>query len=414
MPRAPKQPAPTKRRPRDTGSVGQRRSDGRFFAILPPDLDPKRRPVYGWGKGRPFTDRDDAAAWLAAEVARLRDPTPGGATRREPLGAYLARWHRTYGPGWPVRTRKAYRAAILHWAPIGDVPLGELTHEHVQIGLAAIQRATWSYTRKDGSRAGPARPYSRRTILQARSVLHQALDQLVPHILARNPVKRSRLARGQEPPQPVWDAAEADRFLEAADREAPHLALAFRLILKLALRRGEVLALTWADLDTRRHVLTIDETAGDRAGEAGETKGRRLREQPLVRELEARLEAHRRRQHPPSRWIFSHDGRAYSARRLDDLARRLCDRAGVPRIAPKDMRATAATIYLDQGISLARVSRLLGHASTAVTAQHYDRVLRQQEARVAHLAEELEAAFRRATDEARPPTPIRPDLADEG
>lgn len=406
MPRrkpTPPAPQPTRRR-RGSGSVAVRK-DGRVAITLPADLDPERRPLYSApGTRTAWASVEQATRWLDAEVARRRNPTPDRATADEQLGAYLARWYRLYSPTWPYRTATAYRQSLRLFASIATVRLSDLTHEVVQGALAQLQQATWRRTRRDGTPTGDPRPYSLRTIRQARTVLGMALGHLVPDVLPHNPVRRTRLGRQQAPTQPVWDGVQAERFLVAAEAHAPRLALAYRLILHRALRRGEVLALRWADLDEQRAVLVIDETAGERAGETGDTKGRRSREIPLSRDLLARLLAHRSTQTRLTHWVFANPatGQPWSRSALARVAAQTMAAAGLPPINLKDMRATCATVLLDQGAPLPRVSQLLGHSNVAITSQFYARVLRLTEARAADVAESLDAAFERAAGAEQP------------
>lgn len=394
--------APPRRRARGTGSVGTR-ADGRVYAALPPDCDPGRRPHYGPGNRRRFADEAEARAWLAAEAARLR-AHPGAAHPGEQLGAYLTRWLKIYGPAMPPRTRAAYTVALRHWLPhAGTVTLGALTHEHLQGALAAMQAAGWVRYRRDGSPIGTARPYSPRTLAHALAVLRHALAAMVPDVLATNPCRRVRLARSQPAEAPVWDAAEAEAFIAAAEVAVPHLALAYKLILRRGLRRGEVVALQWADVRAHEGLLTVDETAGTRAGTAGGTKGRRTRDIPLSGAQVAEFAAHRAAQARPGRYVFTNPrtGTGYSVSALGRHVARLAALAGVPPIGLKDMRATCSTTLLDEGIPLPRVSRLLGHADARVTAQHYDRVIAARADRVTRVADELDAAYARAAEAAR-------------
>lgn len=415
-----KQEAP-KRRRRGTGSVGTR-ADGRIFAVRPSDLDPLRRPVYGPGSRQAFTSEAEATAWLNAELVRRQTPTPSSASTSEPLVAYLARWHADSAPLMPSRTARAYKRSLALWVPlVGMVPLGQLTHEVIRGALRKLTEATWQRQREDGTPTSEPQPYSRRTIAQARMVLGYALADLVPDVLPSNPVRRVRLPREQAPEQPVWDGAEAERFLEAAERLEPDLALAYRLILRRGLRRGECLSLQWKDLDERRAVLTIASTAGDRAGEVGDTKGRRSREIPLSSDLLTRLQEHREKfgriQKDSGKigtlspWMFANPetGLCWSHQRLNRRAPAICAAADVPVIMPKDMRATCATNLLSEGRPLPEVSHLLGHSSIAVTSQFYERIIKRRQEHVARIADEIDAALDRSADAARgdTPAPIR-------
>lgn len=53
----------------------------------------------------------------------------------------------------------------------------------------------------------------------------------------------------------------------------------------------------------------------------------------------------------------------------------LLSRAGLPRIRFHDLRHTAATLLLLQGVNVKVVSELLGHSSVAFTMDRYAHVL---------------------------------------
>ncbi|NHA00638.1 hypothetical protein G5V59_13045 [Nocardioides sp. W3-2-3] len=62
-------------------------------------------------------------------------------------------------------------------------------------------------------------------------------------------------------PRPVtpWDSEETNRFLEAAKSHRWYAA--FVLVLRVGLRRGEVLGLSWDDLDRTRNLITLERQA---------------------------------------------------------------------------------------------------------------------------------------------------------
>jgi integrase len=413
MPRRPKEPPKPKRRAPHTGSV-VRRADGRVAVTLPPDLDPKRQPIYGPSRGRAFPDAEAATAWLDAEVARRRAPATTGANASETLGAYLARWYRNHSADWPPRTALAYGVSIRRWERIRHTPLGALTREVVQGAVAELQRATWQRKRKDGTPTTPPRLYSRRTVQHARTLLYQALDDLIPDVLAYNPARsRRRSRRDADPEQPVWSADQAERFMTTAEKIEPRMALAFRLILRRALRVGEVVALTWSDVDERARTLRIDQTAPlNRRSDDGPTKTRRVRDVPLSAALIARLREHRRSYPTTDPHVFTIQGERISLSYFRRLWHHVVRVAKVPPITPKDGRATCATLLLDEGWPLPVVSQLLGHTSIATTSQFYARVVTRRRDQIAQLGEDLDASLDRATARSAEEAPTRLRTAD--
>lgn len=407
MPRAPKPPPKPKRRPPNSGSVTVRK-DGRIVVVLPKELDPKRKAVYGPGARVPFASAAQAALWLDAELVRRRSPTPI-ASATETLGHYLARWYGDHLHEWPERTALAYDLSLRRWRILGHAPIGTLTRDVVQGGLRQLHEQTWQRTKKDGTRTGEPKPYSRRTIAHARAVLHQALEDLVPDVLTYNPAKARRRGRPQPAPeQPVWSAEQSDHFLAVAERTEPRIALAFRLILRRALRVGEAVDMTILDVDERAMTLRVDETPGLKRGTSGPTKTRRVRDVPLSADLARRLREHRHAYPATDPHLFTLDGERISLQYFRQLWHRTVRVAQLPRITPKDGRATCATLLLDQGWPLPAVAQLLGHTSIQTTAQFYARVVKRRADQTAQLGERIDAALDAASAEGRP-TPLRGD-----
>jgi integrase len=137
---------------------------------------------------------------------------------------------------------------------------------HIENGLGAIQLslldrddvATWISNLAEGGKL------SRRGVQICRNVLRASLREAVDEgLVPRSPAARVGLPRTVAKPERVketeaWTAAEVDRFLDAS---ASHRwALAFRLGVLYGLRRSEILALRWDDLDTKAGTLRIDES----------------------------------------------------------------------------------------------------------------------------------------------------------
>ena len=97
-----------------------------------------------------------------------------------------------------------------------------------------------------------------------RTVLRAALAEAVDEgLIPRSPAARVALPRTVAKPAKVkeieaWDAAEVTRFLEATRDH--RWAIGFRLGVLYGLRRSEVLALRWDDLDVDAKTLRIDQS----------------------------------------------------------------------------------------------------------------------------------------------------------
>jgi integrase len=143
------------------------------------------------------------------------------------------------------------------------------------------------------------------------------------------------------------------------------------------LRISEALGLRWADVDGKRGRLVIRRRVRD--GDVGATKSRLgRREVPIAPALARELAAHRL----SSPWsadgdyVFSAEaGGPIMARNLYRWFTPAAKRAGVGWAAFHALRHTAASRWLLAGVSIAQVSRLLGHADPGFTLRVYISVL---------------------------------------
>ncbi len=302
---------------------------------------------------------------------------------------YFERWLETTAPTLRAVTVRRYRdVARLHIVGvIGNTPLTKLT-------AADVQRLY----------ADRLKRLSPTTVRYVHAVLHHALDDAVKWgLLVRN------VADAVEPPKKartemqVWNAEQVGRVLRAA-ADDPLEAL-WRLAIYTGMRRGELLALKWSDLDLDAGALSVQRSLGrGRTSrlEEGEPKSRsgrrRIALSPSVVES---LKRHRVRQlehrlavgdaYEDRGYLFANETGAHIHpntlyRRFQDLTKR----AGVPTIRFHDLRHTSATLLLAQGVHGKIVQERLGHANIAMTLDLYSHVTADMQR---HAADALEAAL---------------------
>ncbi|WP_345112287.1 tyrosine-type recombinase/integrase [Hymenobacter algoricola] len=150
--------------------------------------------------------------------------------------------------------------------------------------------------------------------------------------------------------------SEVKALLQGTDNRK-HRAM-LMLAYGLGLRLGEVLALTPADIDSRRMVLYV------RGG-----KGKKDRDLPLPESLLLLLRE-QFRQFRPVTFLFEgqHPGEPYSDRSLQMVIKQAAVRAGILRpITLHMLRHSYATHLLEAGTDLRVIQDLLGHSSIKTT-----------------------------------------------
>jgi integrase len=195
-------------------------------------------------------------------------------------------------------------------------------------------------------------------------------------LLDRNPASWRMLPRAERKIRTWWSSTEVRRFLEATRDDRLHAL--WRVALLRGLRRGELLALRWADVDLDAGVLRV---------RAGKTESSQ-RVVSLDPGTVAVLREHRRRQleervatfgaYDDHDLVFAReDGTPIPPHEVTFGFQRLAHQHGLPKMRFHDTRHTAASIALESGIDIKVVSDQLGHSTTRLTLDLYQHVVRR-------------------------------------
>lgn len=228
--------------------------------------------------------------------------------------------------------------------------------------------------------AGIAPSYRRRILVVLRQVLGLGVKE---GVLAANYADRDHVRAPKQPkPRPdAWTPAEARQFL-AASRESPMSTL-WVFLLHTGARMGEALGLRWEDVDLDSAPSTVSFVQQRLRSKPGEpTFGpmkteRSTRHIPIDETLAGRLRAHKAatanlRAIGGTDLVFiGQTGKVLDATNVGRRWRQDVKSAGVRYLKPHGTRATHATIVAASGRPLEEVSRRLGHASAAFTADVY-------------------------------------------
>lgn len=224
--------------------------------------------------------------------------------------------------------------------------------------------------------------FSRRSIQVLRMSLRAALeDALQEGLLARNVAARvpmpREVAKESKAETAAWTAAEVGAFLRAAQSYRWEAAL--RVEVLYGLRRSEVLALRWDDVDVDAMTLRVDEGLVDVRGTPMWTKGKNARSRrtiPLDSVTLRALTRHRALQNQErllagALWedtnliVATRNGHAVHPRNYSQTLERVIKRAGVPTLTSHGLRHTAATHMVRDATDvgeLRAVADVLGHS----------------------------------------------------
>jgi integrase len=305
---------------------------------------------------------------------------------RSTVGEYLREWierHRVKVRPSTWRTAEGYVRGYLVPA-LGKVPLAKLSSSDVEAALTSFVRSG----RPQTGEQRPSRPVSAVTAAHIRATLRAALaDASRAGLVGRNAAADAKPPRLEQRPVAYLRTDDLHRLLSttADDLLGPMYALAAAT----GLRRGELVGLRWADISDG--VLRVSRSvARDEAGgwSAAETKSVRSRRAlPLPGLARNALDRQRKRQAGArlaagSAWqdqlglVFTDAvGKPILPEYVSHAFAAARKRAGLPTATLHQLRHTAATMLLAEGVSLAVISEWLGHSGIAVTMKHYAAVV---------------------------------------
>ena len=360
-----------KRRKRGDGSIHLRK-DGRW----------EGRYVVGRNeKGLPITKNVLAKtqAECAKKLAQLREqlevPPPEQPKTGMLLSDWLSHWYQDdKKPNLRPNTQMSYERRIYqHIIPaLGHIPLDKLTTGDIQ----------QFYTQaKQGGRLLRTELYgeglSDQTIRGIHTTLHGALKQAVEeHLIARNPADGCKLppAKGRE--MQVLTPEEIQRLLIQAREDGCYELLLLEL--STGLRRGEICALQWDDLNFNTGALRVERQVHRVRGELvvsqPKTKASN-RSVVLPAPVLSVLEAYHKTSN--SRWMFPSPVKEDSPMDPAAVRKRLStvlERADCKHIRFHDLRHTFATASLEHGMDVKTLSTIIGHVSSTTTLNIYAHV----------------------------------------
>ncbi len=262
------------------------------------------------------------------------------------------------------RTYRKYRSAAERYLSpaLGECETGE-------IPAVALQRFSASLT---------ARGLAANTVNGILSVLKTSLKRAVALGVAEKQFTDCIVRPKPREKRVVCFDKEEQRKIERyiSERKRPCL-FGVLICLYTGLRIGELLALTWEDIDFRRGLLSVSKTCRD-SWEGGRYRKRldtpktRSSERtiPVPRQLLARLRELKRRTNCPY-VVAGKTEQGAQVRSYQRTFENMLKKIGVAHKGFHALRHTFATRALEVGMDVKTLSELLGHRDPAVTLRRY-------------------------------------------
>jgi integrase len=175
----------------------------------------------------------------------------------------------------------------------------------------------------------------------------------------------------------VWDVEQVNRFLSVA-RESPYY-MAFFLAIMTGMRQGEILGLSWKDVDLNKGLLYVTQTLSHNGKSimVGAKTKTSIRSVALSPSTIAALKKHQDETgcNPSRLVVCSTTGTPVNPANLRREWLKLIKLAEVPQIRFHDLRHTHASLMLKQGEHIKVVSERLGHSKIQMTLDTYSHIM---------------------------------------
>lgn len=238
---------------------------------------------------------------------------------------------------------------------------------------------------------------------KGREFLNMALKEAITQgYIKNNPVIGTKPYRRKKPTVRVLGKDNLKIFLKAASKSNWYLEILLALF--CGLRKGEIQGLKFSDFDMENHTVYIQRQItsnpiiprGDSKVASYEVIERapktensyRLLRVPdiVIKELELRRKIVDSNREQMGVDYIDHDyiscrenGMTHTVTAFNTALTKLCKRSGLPHITVHGLRHMYATILLEQGVSLIKISALLGHSSVHTTFEYYCDVMDENE-----------------------------------
>lgn len=282
---------------------------------------------------------------------------------------WMKTWVTTYLPNIEESTRVGYKEKIKNYVTpeLGHIQLKALKNSNVQDWLNTLSK----------------RGLSPKTIRNAYNNLNAALEKaVVLRMIPYNPCKGVELPKLKKYHASVYDTADIHKTLAVAEGTDMYIPILLALI--VGLRRGELLALRWDNVDFVTGVIHVRENMVK--GEGGKPVIKAPKSEAGIRDihigantltaLAAAKAAYDQKKASPGFHdggfvVCQENGNPYKPDSMTQKWNRFMEAKGLPHVRLHDLRHSCATAMIGAGVDPKTVQQVLGHSDVSITMNIY-------------------------------------------
>lgn len=240
--------------------------------------------------------------------------------------------------------------------------------------------------------------YSKRTMELIHTTMNNAMRRaVITKKISSNPCTGAVIPGKTESPAAYFiDSDDIPKFLQTAYQYGYIYWLFFKIMIETGLRKGEVAALQWSDIDFKNLTITVDNTldftAKDKKDIFGDPKTFKSNRIVMIRQSLANdLREHMKYQnqnklalkelyhHDLNLVISKNDGMYIPKSSLFNAFSRILKKAGLPNIPIHKLRHTYCVIMMEAEADMKFIQEQLGHESKKITEEVYAHISKKLE-----------------------------------
>jgi integrase len=295
------------------------------------------------------------------------------------VAVWLHTWYELYAkPNIRLATQNRYELMMNIYAipRIGDIKLSKLISRDLQKLYRGLQENGRVHTTTKSGKG-----LSSTTVRSLHLMLHCAFERAIKErLIQRNPTDDCIAPKVRKVEMNVLSSESIKAYLKAAaQRDA---LLMFYLELVSGLRKGELVALLWSDVDTVHNTISVSKQyVRNPNGECVLSQPKTENSIRLVsvpqEAIDLLITEHKKHSDNPYLFPSPVTGEMYHPDSVVNIHKKILKDEGLPHLKFHELRHTFATTALQSGVDVKTVSAMLGHYDAGFTLRTYTHATRQ-------------------------------------